>query len=315
MSNPAALPYLSAERLEALDISTDDVISSIERLLRGQAKAQVWNAPKSVIQPPDGRYMMSTLSAADDPPYLAVKSLILNPRNTARGLSQINSLVTLLDSETGLPMGLVEGNWVTAVRTAGLSAVAAKYLARPDSAIAAFIGCGVQALSHLKAFADRFPLREIRAFGRGAPNRDALCGQARKMGLSAVASETAREAVHGADLVMSAVTISPDLEPFLDVAWLTPGAFATITDIGRPWHRESMPRFDRVFIDDLEQEASMPDPMVDPALVHGDLTALVNRDSVGRDAHNQRTAFVFRGLALGDLAVAALAFDRARAPE
>ena len=260
MSNPAALPYLSAERLEALDISTDDVISSIERLLRGQAEAQVWNAPKSVIQPPDGRYMMSTLSAADDPPYLAVKSLILNPRNTARGLSQINSLVTLLNSETGLPMGVVEGNWVTAVRTAGLSAVAAKYLARPDSAIAAFIGCGVQARSHLKAFADMFPLREIRAFGRGATNRDALCDEARNMGLSAVASETAREAVRGADLVMSAVTISPDLEPFLDVAWLTPGAFATITDIGRPWQRESMPRFDRVSLTISNKRRACPIP-------------------------------------------------------
>ena len=312
MNASVELPYLSAERLAGLEIATEEVIASIEHLLRGQRDAKVWNAPKSVILPPDGRYMMSTLSAADDPPYLAVKSLVLNPRNSERGLAQINSLVTLLDSETGLPVGVVEGNWVTAIRTAGLSAVAARYLARADSSVVAFIGCGVQANSHLQAFSDLFPLAEIRAFGRGTANRDALCRRAEAMGLRAVPSETARDAVSGADLVVTSVTISSDLAPFLDASWLRPGAFAAITDIARPWHRESMCAFERLFIDDLEQEASMPDPMVDPRLVAGDLTGLVTRDVRGRNADDERTAFVFRGLALGDLAIAALAFDRAR---
>ncbi|SEQ84140.1 ornithine cyclodeaminase/alanine dehydrogenase [Nitrosomonas sp. Nm51] len=70
---------------------------------------------------------------------------------------------------------MLDGGWVTAARTAGLSAVAAKRLAKIDSSVAAFIGCGVQARSHLKVFADLFPLTEIRAFGRGAENRDKLC--------------------------------------------------------------------------------------------------------------------------------------------
>jgi ornithine cyclodeaminase/alanine dehydrogenase len=66
---------------------------------------------------------------------------MLNPRNRERGLPDINAAVTLLDSDTGLPLAIIDGNWVTAVRTAGLSAVAAKRLARPDASIAAFIGC------------------------------------------------------------------------------------------------------------------------------------------------------------------------------
>ncbi len=75
---------------------------------------------------PDVRYMMATLAAADDPPVLAVKSLLLNPRNSGQGLKPINVLVTLLDSETGLPLAVIDGNWVTAMRTTALSAVAAK---------------------------------------------------------------------------------------------------------------------------------------------------------------------------------------------
>ncbi|MBX9916492.1 MAG: ornithine cyclodeaminase family protein, partial [Nitrosomonas sp.] len=266
---------------------------------------------KAVITPPDGRYMMATLAAADDPPFLAVKALVLNPDNPKNGLASINSLVTLLDSRSGLPLAVIDGNWVTAMRTAGLSAVAAKRLARPDASVAAFIGCGVQAHSHLQAFAALFPLKRIYAFGRGAGSRDVFCRSAEKMGLTAVASETAQEALRDADVIVTSVTLSPQLVPFLDARWLKPGAFVTMTDLAVPWLKESMVAFDRIIVDDLEQEASMPKPLVDPALVCGDLTGLVTGDVAGRCAANERTAFVFRGLALGDLAVAGLAYQRA----
>ncbi|MCH9639391.1 MAG: ornithine cyclodeaminase family protein, partial [Betaproteobacteria bacterium] len=177
---PTHIRYLSQDSLEQLQLTTQAVVKSIEHLIHGRAQEKVWNAPKAVITPPDGRYMMATLAAADDPPFLAVKSLLLNPENPGRGLKSINSLVTLLDSDTGLPLAILDGNWVTAIRTAGLSAVAAKRLARPEASIAAFIGCGVQAHSHLQALAELFPLQEIRALGRGTANRDAFCNYAEK---------------------------------------------------------------------------------------------------------------------------------------
>jgi ornithine cyclodeaminase/alanine dehydrogenase len=200
---------------------------------------------------------------------------------------------------------------VTAVRTAGLSTVAASRLARPDSAIAGFIGCGVQARSHLQAFAAMFPLREVRAFGRGNPNRDELCRIAEGMGLTALASPTARDAVQGADLVVSTVTVSPQLEPFLDARWLTPGACAVMVDLGASWLPEGMTAVDRIVIDDSEQEAAMPKPMVAPDLVAGDLCRLVSGAVAGRSSDAERTAFVSRGIGLADLALAALAYQRA----
>ena len=84
-----------------------------------------------------------------------------------------------------------------------------------------------------------------------------------------------------------------------------------MTDLAAPWLKESITAFDRIIVDDLEQEASMPKPLVDPALVRGDLTGLVTGDAVGRSTLDERTAFVFRGLAVGDLAVAGLAYQRA----
>lgn len=304
--------YLSRDALESLNLTIEEVVESIEHLLRGRTQSRAWNAPKAVITPPDGRYMMATLAAADDPPYLAVKSLLLNPRNPERGLSAINSLVVLQNSDTGLPLAVMDGNWITAVRTAGLSAVAAKRLAKRDSSVAAFIGCGVQARSHLRALAALFPLKEIRAFGRGSANRDALCGAAEQMGLAAVASATARDAVSDADLVVSSVTLTPRPAPFLDARWLRPGAFATITDAAAPWVAEGMSAFDRIVIDDTAQESAMARPMVPPEIVTGDLMGLVNGSTPGRSADSERTAFVFHGLALGDLALAGLAYRRAR---
>ncbi|MCY3770065.1 MAG: ornithine cyclodeaminase family protein [Gammaproteobacteria bacterium] len=313
MNSPAQVLYLSRESLESLDITTGEVIECMEHLIRGLQKSRVWHAPKSVIQPDDSRYMMSTLSAADDPPYLAVKSVVLNPRNTDRGLPQINGLIMVLDSDTGIPVAVVDGNWVTAVRTAGASAIAARRLARPDSRVMAFIGCGVQAHSHLKLFADVFPLQEVRAFGRGSTNRDALCRTAEEMGLVAVASDTAHSAVDNADIIVSSVTITAKIDPFIDPRWLKPGAFISSTDMAIPWMREGMPALDRIIIDDREQESAMPNPMVDTGLISGDITDLVNGQTAGRTRPGERTAFVFRGIALGDLALAGLAVDKARA--
>ena len=305
------IPYLCEETLAGLSITTSELIESIEALIHGTAGSTVWSAPKAVIQPADERYMMAALAAADDPPFLAVKTVVLNPRNPDRGLPQINGLVTMLDSETGLPLAILDGNWITAVRTAGLSAVAAKYMARNTSSVVAFIGCGVQANSHLQAFADMYPLNEVRMFGRGKANIDKLCESADGLNLSSVVCTSAEETVSGADLIVSSVTYSAGLTPFLDANWLKPGSFAAITDLAAPWKKESFPAFDRISIDDLEQEKALPNKLAPLELVTGDLSGLVLGKFKGRIQDDDRTVFIFRGHALGDLALSALAFKKA----
>jgi ornithine cyclodeaminase/alanine dehydrogenase-like protein (mu-crystallin family) len=311
-SSTDTLPYLTEALLSQLSISTSDMVSEIERQITGQRRGEVWCAPKAAVWPGDERFIMATLGIASEPRIVAAKALVLNPRNAERGLPTLNSLITLLDGETGLPIAVVDGNWVTAKRTAGLSAVAAKRLARADSATVAFIGCGVQARGHLEALSDLFPLREIRAFGRGSLNRDALCQLARSRGIAAIPCDAAREAVDGADMIVTTLTLVPEPVPFLDARWLKAGSFTTMTDLALPWLPETMSSFDRIIIDDLEQEAKMSKPMVKSSLVAGDLTELVCGDVPGRQSAGERTTFAFRGLAVGDLAVAGLAFVRAK---
>jgi ornithine cyclodeaminase/alanine dehydrogenase-like protein (mu-crystallin family) len=313
MTTPETIPYLSQETLEGLQLTTHEVIESIEALIAGGAAGSVWNAPKAVIMPGDGRYMMAALAAADEPPYLAVKTVILNPRNSARKLPQINGLVTMLHSDTGLPAAILDGNWITAVRTAGLSAVAARRMAREDSSVVAFVGCGVQARSHLTAFADLFPLRQVRVFGRGQSNIDQLCKLAESMSLEPIRCDNGEDAISAADLVVTSVTYSPDMTPFLDAGCLRPGAFATITDLAAPWIKDSFSTFDQIVIDDLEQEAALPNKLVAPEFVNGDLSGLVLGEIDVRQHVDDRNAFIFRGHALGDLALSALALQRSHA--
>lgn len=307
------IPYLSGEMLAGLNLSTNDVIESIEALISGCENGTAWSAPKAVILPDDGRYMMAALAAADDPPFLAVKTVVLNPRNSEKNLPQINGLVTMLDSDTGLPVAILDGNWITAVRTAGLSAVAAKYMARSDSKVIACVGCGVQAKSHLRAFADMFPLEEVRVFGRGQANVDSLCEFAENMSLKSIRCATGEEAVRDADLIVSSVTYSANLVPFLDANWLKSGSFASITDLAAPWIKEEFSAFNQITIDDLDQEAALPNKLVPPEYVTGDLSGLVLRKFTGRENNEDRNAFIFRGHALGDLALSSLAFQKSRA--
>jgi ornithine cyclodeaminase/alanine dehydrogenase-like protein (mu-crystallin family) len=311
MTDKRTILYLSESDLAGLGICNDDSIHAIEEMIRGRAEGKVWWAPKANILPPDGRYMMAALAASDDPPIMAVKSVLLAPENSDRGLPQINGLITVMDSVTGLPLASLDANWITAVRTAALSAVAAKRLARPDASVAAFIGCGVQAHSHLAAFASMYPLKEVRVFGRGQANIEALCAAAAKLGLPSTVCETGAEALAAADLIITSVTFSATLEPFLDAGEMKTGSFAAVTDLAVPWIKDSFKALDRVIIDDMAQEAILPNKLVDPDVVDGDISGLVLGDAAGRASNTERTAFVFRGHAIGDLALSALAYQKA----
>lgn len=302
---------LSDQTLSGLGISITDIVDAVEAAVRAEAAGAVWTAPKSALMPGDGRYMMTTLSISDEPDITVVKSVMVSPRNPARALPGVEGNIILQDSETGRLRAVMEAGWVTAFRTAGLSAVVARRVADPTSTTIAFIGCGVQARSHLDTFAELFPLKEVRAFGRGQANIDRLCRMAEEKGMDAKVCDTVREALADADLVVSSVTLSFELEPFIDANWLKLGAFASITDLAAPWVADSMQALGTVVIDDEVQERASPKKMIDPDLVSGDLKSLMcGNTDIGYDA-DKKSAFIFRGLAIGDFAIACLAYARA----
>lgn len=303
--------YLPDSTLEGMGLSPADVADAIEAALIAKSEGRLHTTPKSAILPGDNRYMMSTLAVGDDG-FVVVKQVSLCPENPGRGLPTINGAIMVLDAVTGKLRAMVGANWITAVRTAALSAVAARRLADPASETVTFVGTGVQAHSHLAAFADLFPLKRVRAVGRGQANIDRLCDAARSMGLEAEASASPEAALEGADLVVSSVTLDYSTAPFLDARILKPSAFAAITDLCIPWRPEGMDAFGTIVVDDREQEAESAKPMLPYDRIAADLTELVSGSAPAVTTDKPR-AFAFRGIALGDYAAAVLAVKQAEA--
>lgn len=302
--------YLPDAALEAMQIRPSDLADAIERALHAKAEGRLHVSPKSAILPGEGRYMMSTLAVGDDG-LTVVKQVTVSPGNSDRGLATINGAIMVLDAETGFLHAILGANWITAHRTAALSAVAARRLADPASESIAFVGCGVQARSHLLALRDMFPLKRVFAVGRGQSNVEALCAFARQHEMEAEAASP-EDALRAADIVVTSVTLDYTIKPFLDARWLKQNAFAAITDLCIPWEDGSLGAFGTVVVDDMEQERSSEKPMLPADQIKGDLTQLVSGGLPVRDM-TKPAAFAFRGIALGDYAAAALALRKAEA--
>lgn len=301
--------FLSDQDLEDLNIQPSEVADAIEAALIAKAGGRLHTAPKTAILPGDGRYAMSTLAVGEDG-FIVVKQVTVCPDNPAKGLPAINGAIMVMDGRTGVLRAILGAKWITAIRTAALSAVAARRLADPKSETVAFVGAGVQAQAHLAAFSEMFPLKRIQIFGRGQSNVEKLCRQAQDLGLAAAASPSAKDALQNADLIVTSVTLDYSIKPFLDARWLKPNAFATITDACVPWIQDSMTSFKTIVIDDRQQELESEKPMIPYEQITGDLTELVS-DETGNYPNGRPAAFAFRGISLGDYAAATLAVRRA----
>ncbi len=306
MKRTGSIPYYSGDALAGLGIVTVDVIKAIETIVGDRARGRAWDAPIATIRPNDGRFFGTSMGVVEDPAIVVVKTNVANPKNTAGGLPQINGAAVVLNAVTGNPIALMDGNWITAVRTAALSALAAKRLARPEAEVAAFIGAGVQARSHLQSLSELYPLKLVQVFGRGSRNIDILCDMAEGLGLRTRVCASAQDAVTGADVVVSAITWSENLAA-IDAGTMKPGAFATITDLGAPWNRESFGAFDRVITGDRGIEVTEGVPVFPTELVTGTLDDLVLGRCAGRQSADERCAFVSRGYPLADTALVSLA--------
>lgn len=287
-----------------MQIEPNTLARAIEEALLAKAEGTLHVTPKSALLPGGGRYMMATLAVGK---VTVVKQVTVCPDNPANGLPAINGAILVLDAETGLLRAVMGANWITAHRTAALSAVAAKNLADPSAKVIAFVGTGVQARSHLHAFKDQFPLKTVVAFGRGPHNIALLKEEAERAGLAFQIAETPELALREADIVVTSITLDYATEPFLSDAMLKASAFAAITDLCIPW--DPFEAIGTVVVDDMEQERTAEKPMLPFSRISGDLTDLV-QGAISVDMTKPRV-FAFRGIALGDYAAAALALQTA----
>lgn len=294
---------------------------AVEEILIAHARGLAHAPLRTIMRPPRAAGLMGLMpahvSADRAGGAFALKAICLMPGNRARGLGSHQGIVALFDAETGVPSAILEASAVTEVRTAAVTAVATRLLARHDAQVLAVIGAGVQAAAHLRALHDVRAWREIRVH---APTAEHARTVAAGYGPALVCADP-REAVDGADVV---VTATSSRLPVLERDWLAPGAHVNAVGASSPGameldvatvaagalicdSRESLRHEAGEYLRALRDGAIAGEDHVRAEL--GEALAGL---APGRIDERELTIFRSLGIAVEDLAAASLAVDTAR---
>lgn len=310
------LLYLSRGEVEAAGLGPAELIPAIEAAFAALAAGRARVGSKGRVQLGTGYFFQSLTGTLDESRLAGTKWFGVSPDNPARGLPNVSALIVLNDLETGLPVAVMDGNWITGARTAAVSAAAAKRLAVEGAATCAFIGCGVQARSHAAYLRHIRPgLTRAAVLGRGAASRDAFAAWLRGKGWEVRLAGDGEDVLAGADIAVSTVPEYEGWRAFLDPARLKRGALAIGVDLGRSWLPSGYAAFDLVATDDTEESRGLvaQDRLKAPSEFGADLGAMLNGKHTGRRSADERIWFVFAGHVLGDLAAAAAIYQLATA--
>jgi ornithine cyclodeaminase/alanine dehydrogenase-like protein (mu-crystallin family) len=309
------LLYLSRGDVEAAGIGPAELIPAIEQafaaLAAGSSVPRARVGSKGRVQIGTGNFFQSLTGTLDESRLAGTKWFGVSPDNPARGLPNVSALIALNDLETGLPVAVMDGNWITGARTAAVSAAGAKWLAIAEASTCAFIGCGVQARSHALYLRHVRPgLKRASVLGRGAASRDAFIGWLRDEGWEVRLAADADDVLAGAEIVVSTVPEYAGWRAFLDPARLEPGALGIGVDLGRSWLPSGYAAFDLVATDDAAESQGLvaQGRLKAPAEFGADLGAMLTGRRPGRSGAEDRIWFVFAGHVLGDLAAAAAVY-------
>jgi len=309
------LLYLSHDDVKAVGLTMAEIIEALEIAFREKGKGSTEMPPKPGIHPGGGDNFIHAM-----PAYIpAMKSAGVKwvsgfPGNYKMGLPYITGLLILNDPETGLPISVMDCVWITAMRTGAASALSARYLARPESSVIGILACGVQGRTNLEAMNVLFPIKRVMAYD---VDENLSRRYAEEMGprfdLEVVTVATPREAVSGCDIVVTSGPILKKPHATIKSGWLDEGAFASLVDFDAYWHPDAMAESDKFCTDDTQQLLHYQQNgyfQNIPAL-HADLGELVVGQKKGRETAIERTMTANLGLALDDMAVAPLIYQRA----
>jgi alanine dehydrogenase len=300
-------------------VSMADAIAAVEQAFVAMAREGARNYP--VVREAVGRHdaVFGVKAGCDTgAPLLGLKAGGYWPHNMAAGLGNHQSATLLFDPSTGRASALVSANYLTGVRTGAASAIATKFLSRPDSAVLGLIGAGAQAHHQLRATAAVRPLQRVVAWARSHEHLDALARTAAELGL-AFAAAGAREVARAADVL---ITVTPARQALVEAGWVRPGTHVNAMGADTRGKQELDPRLvaaAALFVDEPAQATTIGE--CQHAFAAGLISAHSFRATLGevaaglqpgRGSAREITLFDGTGVALQDLVVADLAVRLAR---
>ena len=297
-------------------LDMESCIAAMEDVLAALARDELTMPLRFVVRPPAEQLLgLMPAHRGGDAPLFSLKEIVISPGNSARGLDPHQGAVLLHDGETGVLQAVVNASAITEIRTAAVSAVATKLLARPGARRVAILGAGVQARSHAVAMRAVVDDADLRIWSRTPAHAEALALEAH-----ALVCDSIEEALDGAEVVC---TCTSSRDPIVRRGWLAPGAHVNAVGSSVPTSREldaDLIAASALFVDRRESTvnesgdylAAVEEVGIGPDHIRAELGELLVESATGRRDETELTVFKSLGLAVEDLAAAALCTERAR---
>jgi ornithine cyclodeaminase/alanine dehydrogenase-like protein (mu-crystallin family) len=317
------LKLLSASDIRRA-LPMDEAIRSVETAFIEFSAGRAEMPPRTRISPDPSRgttlFMPAYLPSSS---ALGAKVISIFPANVSRSIPTIHALVLMIDPATGLPLGLLDGSTLTALRTGAASGVATKHLSRADASAAAIFGAGVQGRTQLEAVCAVRSIHRACVFdpstGRAEEFAREMSARGGAVPRDIRIASTPAEAVRETDIICTATTA---LKPVFRDADLPSGVHINAVGSYEP-HVQEIPveTLGRavIVVDSLEASFAETGDFIIPVraglfsreMVRGEIGRIASGDLPGRRSDSELTLFKSVGLAVQDMAVAARALDRA----
>ncbi len=312
MELPSSTLVLTRSDIRSL-LSFADYLSVVEDAFRAYASGKALKPAMTHVDALDGEFHIKAGGLQLGRRYFALKSNGGFFKNAQRfGMPNIQGIILLCDAEHGYPLAIMDSIEITINRTGAAAAIAAKYLARQDSATATICGAGTQGAIQLLAMKTVLPLQRAFVFDVDAARaQDFAKKMSETMGLPVEVPARLRDATLQSDAI---VTCTPSRQPFLSQADIRPGTFIAAMGADSPDKQEldaALVRASKLVVDIVEQCIHVGELHHAPdAAVYAELGEIVS-GKAGRTARDEIIVFDATGTALQDVAAAAAAFERA----
>jgi ornithine cyclodeaminase/alanine dehydrogenase-like protein (mu-crystallin family) len=308
---------LSGEEVVRL-LDMPGCMQAMEKALVTLARGEFHLPLRPVVRPPGESHLLGLMPTyrSGGRPLYALKTVAIFPDNPSRGLDPHQGTVTLYDGTTGEVLAVMNASPITAIRTAAVSGVATRALAREDARVLAVVGAGHQARPHIAAMLEARPLEEVRISSRSYESAERLAAE----WPLARAVESNEDAVRGADVIC---TVTQSAMPVLSHEWLAPGVHINAVGACFPHTREldteTVVR-SSFFTDrreSCENEAGdyvipLQEGAISDGHIRAELGEVLAGTGPGRTSPQEITVFESLGLAVEDLAAAEYLMCRAR---
>lgn len=304
--------YVTESEVRRL-VDMKDTIQALESCFAAPVGPQMVNKPRQRIPlVPRGNFNVMPAALGDSLGYKAYFT-------TAAGSSY---LVALYSASEARLLAMIEASWLSQLRTGAATAIAARLLARPDAQEVGIIGTGKQARCQLLALLATRPLTRVRAFSRDPERRRSFCtAMTKELGLPVEPAISAQAAVAGAGLV---IAVTKSAEPVLKASWLAAGTHVSGVGANAANRREvdvaTVVRAETLVVDDLAQAKIEAAELIDLAAAGRldwgrvvELGALARGEVPGRKTPEGVTYFKSLGIALEDVALARVIYEKATA--